>query len=232
MAVPPAAAGDPGTLPEDDPRFLDLLRSGDEAAYLALVTRHRASMLRVAQAHCRGLDAAEDVVQETWLAVFDGISAFEGRSSLRTWIYTILVNRARTRGSRDARRATLSDVEPATEGDEHGLDPGAFQGEDGPYPGHWARPPRKWEERALPGEDQPERGALARELRERIDAAIAGLPPAQRAVMTLRDVEEMSSEEARNVLGLTETNFRVILHRARARVRREIEEYFRGARRP
>lgn len=218
--------------PEDDPAFLARLRSGDEEAYLDLVTRHRAPMVRAAMLHCPRRDAAEEVVQETWLAVFRGIGAFEGRSTLRTWIYSILLNRARTRGVREARQVALTDLEPPAGADESGLEPGAFQGDDGPYPGHWARLPRDWRESPRWCGDAPDRGLLAGELRERIDAAIAALPPLQRTVVTLRDVEGMSSEDARNVLGLSETNLRVILHRGRARVRRAIENYVLGDAKP
>lgn len=226
MSAAPPAEGPPRS--EDDPAFLAKLRAGDEDAYLGLVTLHRESMLRVAMLHCPRRDAAEEIVQETWLAVFEGIAAFEGRSSLRTWIFTILTNRAKTRGIREKRQVALTHLEPAAGDDESGEGAGTFQGEDGRYPGHWARMPRDWTGSPRWSDGAPDGGVLARELRERIDAAIAALPPLQRTVVTLRDVEEMSSEEVRNVLGLSETNLRVILHRGRARVRREIEAYFLG----
>jgi RNA polymerase sigma-70 factor (ECF subfamily) len=213
---------------EDDPAFLARLRRGDEEAYLDLVTRHRAPMVRVALLHCPRRDAAEEVVQDTWLAVFEGIGAFEGRSTLRTWIYSILLNRAKTRGAREARQVPLTDLEPPAGADESGLDAGSFQGDDGPYPGHWTRRPRDWTESPRWCGDAPDRGLIAAELRDVIDAAIAALPPLQRTVVTLRDVLEMTSEEARNALGLSETNLRVILHRGRARVRRAIEAYLHG----
>lgn len=228
MPGPPPADAAPERSPEDDPAFLARLRRGDDDAYLDLVTRHRTPMVRVAMLHCPRRDAAEEVVQETWLAVFEGIGAFEGRSTLRTWIYSILLNRAKTRGARESRQVALTDLEAPAGDDESGLGPGAFQGEDGPYPGHWTRFPRDWRTSPRWCGDAPDRGLLAGELRERIDAAIAALPPLQRTVVTLRDVEDMSSEDMRNSLGLSETNLRVILHRGRARIRRAIESYVQG----
>lgn len=210
---------------EDAPAFVARLRAGDESAWLGLVAAHRTAMLRVALLYCRRREAAEDAVQETWLAVFRGIATFEGRSALRTWIYSILLNRARTRGAREAKLVPLADLAGA-ECDGPLLGDDAFQGPDGLYPGHWAKPPVPWG--FLAASEAPDRAILAREIREAVDAAIADLPPVQRAVMTLRDVEEIPSDDVRNALGLSETNVRVILHRARARVRRALEDRFGG----
>jgi RNA polymerase sigma-70 factor (ECF subfamily) len=206
--------------PDAEQSLLAALRAGDEAAFVSLVERHHASMLRIAMAHCPRRDAAEEVVQETWLAVFEGVGRFEGRSSLRTWIFSILTNRAKTRGVRERRSVPASSIPGLEDGPT--VDPSRFAA-SGPYVGHWTKPPRAWE-------DRPDDRVLADELSARIDVAIADLPPAQREVITLRDVEGLSSEDVCNVLGLSETNQRVILHRARARVRRALEAYFDGER--
>ena len=206
----------------DEQTLLAALRAGDEAEYVALVERHQASMLRIAMSHCPRRDAAEEVVQETWLAVFEGVGRFEGRSSVRTWIFSILANRAKTRGERERRTVPVSSLGAAEDDDGPTVDPSRFA-TGGRWPGHWLSAPRAWA-------DRPDERALSEELRGRIDAAVGALPPKQREVITLRDVEGLSSEEVRNVLGLSETNQRVILHRARARVRRELELYFDGER--
>ncbi len=152
---------------------------------------------------------------ETWLAVYTGLERFEGRSSLKTWLFRILTNKAKTRGQRESRTVPFSAL--AADGDEGetAVDVDRFLGPDSRHPGAWAAPPR----------GVPEERLLAREARERIEAAIAALPPNQRAVITLRDVEGLSAEEACNVLGLSETNQRVLLHRARSKVRAAFERY-------
>ena len=158
---------------------------------------------------------AEEVVQETWLAVLTGLERFEGRSSLKTWLFRILSNKAKTRGQREGRTLPFSSL--ATDGDESetAVDVDRFVGPDHRHSGHWATPPR----------GVPEERLLAGEARTRIEEAIATLPPNQRAVITLRDVEGLSAEEACSVLGLSETNQRVLLHRARSKVRAAFERY-------
>jgi RNA polymerase sigma-70 factor, ECF subfamily len=158
---------------------------------------------------------AEEVVQETWLAVFTGLERFEGRSSFKTWLFRILTNKAKTRGQREGRTLPFSAF--AADGDEGegAVDADRFVGPDGRHGGHWAAPPR----------GVPEERLLAAEARARIESAIDALPPNQRAVITLRDVEGLSAEEACNVLGVSETNQRVLLHRARAKVRAAFERY-------
>lgn len=232
---PRDAAGPESTCSADEPgatatpgeaSLIASLRAGDEAAYVALVSQMQPSMLRIAMVHCPRRDASEEVVQETWLAVFEGIARFEGRSTVRTWIFSILANKAKSRGIRERRSIPITSVEFAGSGDADGddgpaVDPGRFEGAGSPWRGHWSKPPRAWEHR-------PDDAALDAELGRRIAAAIALLPPAQREVLTLRDVEGMTSEDVRNVLGLSETNQRVILHRARSKVRRALETYFDG----
>src|SRR6185436_2716931 len=162
-------------------------------------------------------EAAEDVVQETWLAVIRGIDGFAGRSSLRTWVYRILVNIAKTHGVKDSRTLAWSAL---TGDDDAGstVDPSRFQGPDEPYPGHWRRFPDAW--------PSPESEVMWREARGMIDAVLADLPHRQRVVITLRDVEGYTSDEVCSILDITAGNQRILLHRARAVVRRRLEEYF------
>ena len=188
----------------DDDDLLARLRNGDEAAFAELVAEYDGALRRVARSFVRTDAAADDVVQETWLGVIRGLDRFEGRSSLRTWIFSILVNQARTRAVRDARSVPFSSLE---EDDGPTVDPGAF-GPDG----HWrSSPPRL--------DADPETGLLSAELREHLLAAIDELPHRQRAVITLRDVVGLSSAEVRDLLEVSEGNQRVLLHRARAKVR-------------
>ena len=196
----------------DEQAVVAALRSGDEATFAELVRRHHGSMLRVALLYVSTRDAAAEVVQETWLGVLRGLDRFEGRSSLRTWIFRILTNTAKTRGQRDRRTVPFSSL-----GDESdaAVDEWFTPADHPEWPGHWAVLPEPW----------PEDRLLGHEIRERLDRAIDALPASQRAVITLRDVEGLGSAEVCNVLELTETNQRVLLHRARTRVRRELADY-------
>ena len=189
---------------DDDRVLLERLRAGDEAAFRTLVDRHDRALRRVARTFVRTSSAADEVVQETWLAVVRGLDDFEGRSSLRTWIFSILVNRARTYAVRDARSVPFSALESD---DGPTIEPAAF-GADG----RWSSAPPR-----LDGD--PETGLLAAELREHLLQAVDTLPPAQRAVITLRDLVGVSPEEVCELLELSDGNQRVLLHRARARVR-------------
>ncbi len=207
----------PPALTDDDE--LTALRAGDEAAFAALVDRYGPSMMRVARLYVRTPSVAEEVVQETWLAVLNGLDRFEGRSSLKTWIFSILVNIARTRGTREARSVPFSELAAReADADEAPVDPDRFQGTRDPQPGGWAVPPASWA-------PIPEQRLLSDETLERVRDAIAALPPAQRAVIALRDVEGWSSAETRAALDLSEGNQRVLLHRARAKVRAALEDY-------
>jgi RNA polymerase sigma-70 factor, ECF subfamily len=188
----------------DDAALLERLRAGDEAAFAALVARHDRALRRVARTFVRTDSAVEDVVQETWLGVVRGLDAFEGRSSLRTWIFRILVNQARTRAVRDARSLPFSALE---DDDRPAVDPVAFGGD-----GRWrSAPPRL--------DTDPETSLLSAELRARLLEAVDALPPAQRAVITLRDVVGLPAPEVSELLEISDGNQRVLLHRARARVR-------------
>ncbi len=198
----------------DDRILVESLREGDERAFEALVERYHGSLVRIALLHVRDRAVAEEVAQETWLIVLEGIGRFESRSSLKTWIFHILVNRAKTRGIREGRQVPVS----ALAGDD---DPDVpldrFLPPDDPRrPLGWASPPRAW----------PEARLLARETVAQVREAIAQLPPAQQAVIGLRDVEGHSAKEVADALGISAANERVLLHRARSRVRRKLEEYF------
>jgi RNA polymerase sigma-70 factor (ECF subfamily) len=202
------------TAHDEDAPLLDALRAGDERAFATLVDKYGPSLLRLARLYVPSRAVAEEVVQETWLAVLTGVERFEGRSSLKTWLFRILTNKAKTRGQRESRILPFSSL--AADGDEDGT---AVPVERFARGGAWATPPQ----------GVPEERLLASETRARVEEAIAALPPNQRAVITLRDVEGLSAEEACNVLGLTETNQRVLLHRARAKVRAALERYLEDA---
>lgn len=190
------------------------LRAGDEAAFRALLRTYGSGMLRVAQMYVSNRAAAEDVVQEAWVGVLRGIERFEGRSSLKTWLFRIVVNTAKTRGVRDARSVPFSSVE-----DEGGtVSPDRFLAESERFPGHWSVPPSSWA-------GIPDERLVADETLAVVRRAIDRLPEAQRTVITLRDIEGFDAGEVCNALDLTETNQRVLLHRARARVRAALEEY-------
>jgi RNA polymerase sigma-70 factor (ECF subfamily) len=199
----------------DERALVQALRRGDEAAFEELVRMYHASLLRVARLYVSSPSVAEEVVQETWVGVLNGIGRFEGRSSLKTWIFRILTNTAKTRGIREGRSVPFSSLQDE-ELSGPTVDPERFFPPDHSVaPGAWATPP-------VP---LPEQVLLADETLRVVGTAIEALPPAQRAVITLHDVEGWSADEIRNALELTETNRRVLLHRARAKVRRALEEY-------
>jgi RNA polymerase sigma-70 factor, ECF subfamily len=193
---------------------------GDADAFARLVDRHSPAMIRVAMAYVPTRAAAEDAVQETWIAVMRGIDGFEGRSSLKTWIFRILTNVSMRTGARERRSmpfSALANAEAARE--QPSIDPDRFLPADHElFPGHWAIMPTRW--------PTPEEGLLAGETREVIAAAIAELPVAQRTVIALRDVEGWSSEEVCEALEISAGNQRILLHRARSRVRNAIEAYY------
>ena len=200
--------------PDSDREIIERLLRGDEEAFERLVAAYHGRLLRLARTIHSDRGAAEEIVQDTWMAVLQGLRQFEGRSSLSTWIFRILANRAKTRAVRDSRMVPFSDLEPTDGGNEPAVDASRFSSGGG-----WADPPRPWDA------DTPETLLLRSETVGRISAAIADLPPGQRVVVTLRDVEGLSSEEVCNILSLTETNQRVLLHRARSRLRTALERY-------
>jgi RNA polymerase sigma-70 factor, ECF subfamily len=199
----------------DESRLVEALRAGNEAAFRELVRMYNASLLRVARIYVPTRALAEEVVQETWLAVLEGLDRFEGRSSLKTWIFRILANRAKTRAIRERRTLPFSAFQPERV-PEPAVDPDRFRDSEDPrWPGHWAVPPTAW----------PEDRLVAAETREKLAEAIEALPGTQRAVISLRDLEGWSADEVCNALELSETNQRVLLHRARSKVRKALEEY-------
>jgi RNA polymerase sigma-70 factor, ECF subfamily len=200
---------------DQDAALVARLREGDEAAFVELIDRYGTTMVRVAQMYVRDRATAEEVVQETWLAVLNGIDRFEGRSSLKTWLFRILTNRAKTRGERDGRMIPFSSLAGAGEEDEPSVDPDRFLGPDSAQPGAWAAPPRAW----------PQDRVLAAETLGVIEMAIDQLPEAQRAVIRLRDIEGWSPMEVADALEISDGNQRVLLHRARSKVRAALESY-------
>jgi RNA polymerase sigma-70 factor (ECF subfamily) len=201
-----------------DQELLRRLRAGDEAAFMDLVDRYGPLMLRIALMHVSSRAVAEEVVQESWLGVLKGLDRFEGRSSLKTWILRIVANQARTRGERERRTVPVSALTPDDE--EPAVDPSRFRPFDDPrYPGGWALPPAPL----------PEERLLAEETLARVREAIAALPPRQQEVILLRDVEGWEPEEVSEALGISDGNQRVLLHRARSKVRNELEHYLEAA---
>jgi RNA polymerase sigma-70 factor (ECF subfamily) len=201
---------------QDESALVGALRAGDEAAFASLVDAYGASMRRLALSFVRNHAVADEVVQEAWLGVLRGIGRFEGRSSLKTWIFTILTNTAKTRAERESRTLPFSSFEEAASAEEPSVDPDRFRNER--YPGGWSDPPASW---SL----LPEERLLSAETRAVIDGAIAALPASQRIVISLRDVDGFSAEEVCNVLDVSESNQRVLLHRARSKVRAALEAY-------
>jgi RNA polymerase sigma-70 factor (ECF subfamily) len=201
-----------------DAALVDRLRGGDRAAFTAVVTDYSPVMRHVARGYVATAAAADDIVQEAWLVVIRSLDDFQGRSSLRTWIVGIVINLARRRGVQDARSVPWSAVDSDGTGT---VDPARFQGPDDPSPGAWttAGAPARW---------SPERRALDAEAGRLLVVALAKLPEAQRSVVTLRDVDGLTGEEVCAALGLTPGNQRILLHRGRARLRQELEDYYRG----
>ena len=202
----------------DESALVERLRQGDEEAFAGLVDRYGASMVRVARMHVRDRAVAEEVVQETWLAVLQGVDRFEERSSFRTWLFRILCNKAKKRAEREGRAVPFSAlVATDAASGEPAVDPDRFLGLDDPeWPYHWASPPSAW----------PEDRLLAGETMEVIRETIAALPETQREVIRLRDVEGWESEDVAEALSISGGNQRVLLHRARSRVRAALEAYF------
>lgn len=208
----------------DDRQLVEALCAGDEAAFGFLLDRYHQALIRTALLYVSSRAAAEDVVQETWLAVLQGIRRFEGRSSFKTWLFRILMNRAQTRGQRESRSIPFSSLAPgAADGDEPAVEPERFLPANHPHwPGHWTQPPHSWQ-------SIPEERYLSAELTAALLQAIEQLPPQQRAVISLRDLEGWSAVEVCNTLNLSETNQRVLLHRARAKARKTLEQYLERA---
>ena len=191
------------------------LRQGDEAAFVALVQKCHPSMVRLARVFVTSEAIAEEVAQESWLAVLEGIGGFEGRSSLRSWIFSIVANRARSRAQREGRSAPFSSFQEQE--DEPAVDPDRFNPPGHRWAGHWSAPPVRWADEQL----------LLQETLQLTKKAIEMLPPAQRQVIELRDVEGCSAVEVCEALGVSDGNQRVLLHRARSRIRAILEPHLR-----
>ena len=205
---------------QEDISLVEALNNGDEDAFVSIFEKYQGSLVRVAKIYVNDADIAEEVVQETWIAVLKGLHRFEGRSTLKTWIFSIMVNRAKTYAQREGRYTPFaSEFDEDDEPFEPAVAPDRFRPDDTTGDAHhWISIPRRWDE-------LPETNLLSREMRMRIEQAIDLLPPRQREVITLRDVEQISSEDVCNILGISETNQRVLLHRARSQVRRALELY-------
>jgi RNA polymerase sigma-70 factor, ECF subfamily len=203
------SGGPVGSVVTDDLELLVRLRDGDELAFVELVRRHQSSMLRLARSYVPNAAVAEEVAQETWVVALRGISGFEGRSSVKTWLYRILINRARSVGAREQRLVPVGAPETAVDASRFGLD------------GSWASPPEHWID------DLADR-LQAEKLSGSIRAALDDLPDLQRDVVTLRDLEGMTSSEVCDLLGISNGNQRILLHRGRGRLRRALEGEFRS----
>ncbi|MEY9874623.1 RNA polymerase sigma-70 factor (ECF subfamily) [Streptacidiphilus sp. MAP12-33] len=204
-------------LPPDD-ELVERLRGGDETAFGLVLDHWSPSMLRLARSFVSTNATAEEVVQEAWLAVIQGLARFEGRASLRTWVFRILVNTAKTRGAKESRTLPFSSLLPEDEGPT--VDPSRFRPSDDPHSGHWnpGHRPQPW--------TLPEDAALNTEVRAVLAEALSALPDRHRIVVTLRDIEGHGSDEVCDMLDISPGNQRVILHRARAAVRARLESYF------
>ena len=192
------------------------LRAGDEHVFRDLYERNYPAMKRVARGYVDSDAVAEEIVQETWMAIVQKIGRFEGRSALGTWIFSILINQAKSHNARERRALPLSSI--ASTGDEGpAVDPDRFQQDDEAWPGHWATPPRPWQ--------KPERRLLSLEVRARLKEALTELPDRQRVIVGLRDIEGRSAEEVCELLELSQENQRVLLHRGRSRLRAVLADY-------
>jgi RNA polymerase sigma-70 factor (ECF subfamily) len=200
--------------------LIERLRAGQEQAFVELVERYNGYLLPLANYFVSNHAVAEEVVQEAWLAVLEGIDRFEEKSSLKTWISRIVMNIARTRGVRESRMVAFSDLaDRETEESEPAVDPARFRSAHEEYPGHWSLAPQAWNL-------NPEKDLLSRETTGVLDRAIEELPETQRLVLVLRDINGWTAEEVCNVLTISETNQRVLLHRARSKVRGALEDYY------
>ena len=204
----------------DKLHLIERLRTGDEVAFMSLLDRYSTAMLRLAMVYVSARAVAEEVVQETWMAILEGLDCFERRSSLKTWMFRILTNRAKTRAQREARSIPFSSlVDLDLDHLEPDIELNRFLSVDTHRPGHWNSFPMDWR-------DMPEECLLSQEARACIEHAIENLPSSQRTVIILRDIEGWTSEEVCCLLSISEANQRVLLHRARSKVRGVLEKYF------
>jgi RNA polymerase sigma-70 factor (ECF subfamily) len=197
------------------------LRRGDEGAFDELVNQHHGTLIRMAMGYVADREVAEEVVQDTWMAVIESLNRFEGRSSLRTWICGILIHKAKDRGVREKRHTTFSAFESYDDDNDDAVDPSRFQ-QTGEWAGHWSFPPQPWDDRT------PEKLLASKQTVDSMQRAIEALPANLKEVLILRDVEGVEAKEVCEMLKITETNLYVRLHRARERVRVAVETYMEG----
>ena len=207
---------------DDDAALVERLRRRDETAFAMLIDRYHMQLVRLAMMYVPSQAVAEEVVQDTWIAVLQGIDRFEGRSSLKTWLFRILVNQSKRRGERESRTVPFAALTPRDDDGEADVSPDQFIPAGQRWAGHWAVLPHDWH-------DTPEDRLLSDETRAMVQQAIDALPANQRLVITMRDVNGLAPEEICNVLSISETNQRVLLHRARSKVRARLERYLEGA---
>jgi RNA polymerase sigma-70 factor, ECF subfamily len=209
---------------DEERRLVEALRAGDEGAFVQLIRVHGPTMLRVAGLYASSRAVAEDVVQETWLAVLTGIGRFEGRSSFKTWLFRILTNRAKSGAAAEGRTVSFAALSEAELADvELSVDVDRFHGPAERWAHHWTSSPQRWSE-------LPEANVVSHETITIVEQAAASLAPAQRAVVTLRDILGWEAAEVCEVLGISATNQRVLLHRARTKVRKQLEQHFTSSR--
>jgi len=211
----------PSSLTKAEDQRIARLRQGDEGAFAELVDQHHSVLLRIAMGYVGDREVAEEVVQDTWMAVIESLNRFEGRSSLRTWICGILIHKAKDRGVREKRHKNFSAFESYDDEHEEAVDPSRFQ-QSGEWAGHWAFPPQPWNDQT------PEKLLASRQAVHAMQRTIETLPATLKEVLILRDVEGVDAKEVCDLLKITETNLYVRLHRARERVRAAVEVYLEG----
>ena len=215
------AVKSPGLTKAED-TVIARLKRGDERAFDELVNQHHSALIRMAMGYVADREVAEEVVQDTWMAVIGSLDRFEGRSSLRTWVCGILIHKAKDRGVREKRHTTFSAFESYDDDHDEAVDPSRFQ-QSGEWAGHWAFPPQPWDDRT------PEKLLACQQAVNAMQRAIEALPATLQDVLILRDVEGMEAKEVCELLKITETNLYVRLHRARERVRHAVEAYLEGS---
>ena len=220
VSLEPQAVKQSGLTKAED-QLIARLKRGDEGAFDELVTQHHSALIRMAMGYVADREVAEEVVQDTWMAVINSLDQFEGRSSLRTWICGILIHKAKDRGVREKRHTTFSAFASCDDDHEEAVDPSRFQ-QSGEWAGHWAFPPQPWDDQT------PEKLLANQQAVNAMQRAIEVLPATLKEVLLLRDVEGVDAKEVCELLKITETNLYVRLHRARERVRVAVETYLEG----
>lgn len=220
-ADPTAVSSQTSTQGNRDRVLLARLTQGDEGAFAELVTPHHTALIRMAMGHVADREVAEEVVQDTWMAVIEGLDRFEGRSSLRTWIFGIMIHKAKDRGIREKRHVNFSSFESVDDEGDEAVDPSRFH-QSGEWTGHWAFPPQPWDDQT------PEKLMASQQAVSAMQKSIEALPKNLKEALILRDVEGIEAKEVCELLKITETNLYVRLHRARERVRQAVETYLEG----